>query len=220
MSHVSALSLSFLPPFFAQSISSSNPLLASDFGFLELGKLASHGYSAEYDDTPRGLGDVENICGRPYQKEEISPYMGMNMHNTYSPMRLLQPNMGSNLNYGTNFQNVGSFIQDPSYYQPVQSFKYPEYGLDYGAQQNSLYAQNAYEMYNQSDMIDTHPNNALSMMWSDEANKVTNKVTEPVEDTYQSSQAALNKRFSNLPAQKQQTSNKVASFSSKANNFD
>jgi len=182
---------------------------ASDFGFLELGKLASHGYSAEYEDAPRGLGEVDNAGGRPYQKEEISPYMGMGMHNTYSPMRFLQPNMGTNLNYGSNFQNIGSFVQDASYYQPMQSFKYPEYGLDYGAQQNALYSQNVYDMYNQSEIIDTHPNNPLSMMWSDDTNKGMNKASEPADDLHYNSQSGSNKRLASGPPQKQQALNKA-----------
>jgi len=60
--------------------------------------------------------------------------------------------------------------QDQSLYQTYPSYKYADYGYyDYPvAQQNNPYSQNMYDVYGQSDVLDTHPNNALSLMWSNE----------------------------------------------------
>jgi len=150
---------------------------ASDIGFLDLGKLPDTDYTGDSEEY-RGLSHLDNMISRPYHKEVASPYMGMNMnmHNSYSPMRFLQPSYNSNVNYNTSFTNMGNVSQkmtpgqDQSLYQTYPSYKYADYGYyDYPvAQQNNPYSQNMYDVYGQSDVLDTHPNNALSLMWSNE----------------------------------------------------
>jgi hypothetical protein len=164
---------------------------ASDLGFLEIGKLASQGFSVDYEDA-RGLGEQEHHFGRPYQKEEASPYAGagMNMHSSYSPMRFLpQPSFSSNMSYNPPYSNLGHVAQkmmptqETAFYQDFQRYKSTDYGVDhgygmeYGAQANNPYTQNMYDMPYQMDLMDSHPNNALSMMWSNDTAKATNKQT-------------------------------------------
>jgi len=165
---------------------------ASDIGFLELGKLANQGFSGEYEDT-RGLGDADNQYGRPYQKEDTNPYMGAGMHNAYSPLRFLPPH-ASNLGYANNYPNIGNVVQDSAFYQPYQPYKYTDYYVDHAAQPNALFPQNVYDMYSQPDALDTHPNNPLSMMWSNEAHKNLHK--KSVDDIMQAPQAVPSKGLS------------------------
>lgn len=162
---------------------------ATDLGFLEMGKLASQGFSGDYEDV-RGLGEPEHQFGRPYQKEDASPFagIGMNMHNSYSPMRFLpQPSFTSNMSYTPSYSNLGHVApklhhaSESAFYSDFQRYKSTDYGMDhgygmdYGAQANLPYAQNMYDMPYQMDLMDTHPNNALSMMWSNETAKAANK---------------------------------------------
>lgn len=183
---------------------------ASDLGFLEIGKLASQGFSGEYEDG-RGLGEAENQFGRTYHKEDASPFAGMpmNMHNSYSPMRFLPQSYAPNMNYNPSYSNLGHVAQklappqDPAYYQDYQRYKPVEYGLDhsygmdYAAQAHNPYAQNIYDMPYQTDILDTHPNNALSMMWSNDTAKAVNKQGMMTNEFMQQpSQNPSDKRFS------------------------
>lgn len=187
---------------------------ASDIGFLDLGKIAGQEYSGDYDDGIRGLGEMDSMIGRPYHKGEVSPYLGMNMRNSYSPMTFLQPSMGSNVNYSTSFTNMGNVAQkssampDSNYYQAYQPYGYADYSyLEYPmGQPNNGYPQNIYDIYNQPDVLDTHPNNPLSLMWSNEA-KAMNKKT-PSDDMLQTNHTTPSKQFATAP-QEQGTPKKV-----------
>jgi len=189
---------------------------ASDIGFLDMGKIAGQDYTGDYDDNIRGLGEMDSMIGRPYHKGEVSPYMGMNMRNSYSPMTFLQPNLASNVNYSTSFTNMGNVAQksavmpDSNYYQAYQPYYYadPSY-LEYpmGQPQNG-YPQ-YYDMYNQPDILDSHQNNPLSLMWSNEA-KTMNKKT-PSDDMLQTNHTTPSKQFSTAP-QEQDTPKKQVPF--------
>jgi hypothetical protein len=190
----------------------SYSFLASDLGFLEIGKLASQGFSGDYEDA-RGLGETENQFGRTYHKEEPSPFQGMpmNMHNSYSPMGFLPQTYAPNMNYNPSYSNLGHVAQklappqETAYYQDYQRYKPVDYGLehaygmDYAAQAHNPYAQNIYDMPYQTDILDTHPNNALSMMWSNDTAKAVNKQGMMTNEFMQQpSQNPSDKRFSSV----------------------
>jgi len=186
---------------------------ASDIGFLDFGKLTGQGYSGDYEDL-HSLGEMDMIAGRPYHKEEVNPYMGVNMHNSYSPMRFLQPNLGSNVNFNPGFSNMASAVQkqqpmqEPNLFQSYQPYKYADYSyLDYAAQPtaNHLFTPNMYDIYNPPDMMDAHPNNPLSLMWSNEAPKSAHKKSFSTDDLLTTSQTvAAMKKFGSVPSETNQ----------------
>jgi len=130
----------------------------------------------------------------------------VNMHNSYSPLRFLpQPSFNSNMSYNPPYSNLGhatpklmpnhesAFYQDFQRYKPADYGMDHGYGVDYGAQTNNPYTQNIYDMPYQMDLMDTHPNNALSMMWSNDTAKAPNK------------QSALAHEFMQQPSQNPET---------------
>jgi len=192
---------------------------ASDIGFLDLGKASTtHGYTGDYD----GLGDMDSIATRPYHKEEPaspSPYHNMSMHNSYSPMRFLQSSLNSSMAYNTaGYPNMGGTsrkmsAQSPGFYQSYQPYKYADYSyMDYSTQPNSgTFPQAGYDIYNQPEIVDTHPSNPLSLMWSNEAGKATTTEVIEEEEPIEGSLVALSRRFASVQPE-QMTSKKQSSF--------
>jgi len=179
-----------------------------------LGKVQDTDYTGDSEDY-RGLGHLDNMIGRSYHKGEASPYMGMgmNMHNTYSPMRFLQPSYNSNVNFNTSFTNMGNVSQkmtpgqDNSLYQ-TYPYKYSDYAYyDYPTTQANPYSQNIYDTYGQADVLDTHPNNALSLMWSNEVRGLNKRI--PSDDFLPPTQTLNIKRLSSAVSNEQDTPKKV-----------
>ena len=166
---------------------------------------------------------MDMLAGRTYPKEEVNQYMGMNMHNSYSPMRFLQPPLNNNVNFSAGFSTMANAaqkqqpMQEANLYQQYQPYKYTDYSyLDYAAQPpaNHFFPPNMYDIYNPPDMIDTHPNNPLSLMWSNDAPKAGHKKSFSTDDLIQSSQAAAAlKKFSSVPPENIQALKKVCFFS-------
>ena len=137
----------------------------------------------------------------------------MNMHNTYSPMRFLQPSYNSNVNFNTSFTNMGNVSQkmtpgqDNSLYQ-TYPYKYSDYAYyDYPTTQANPYSQNIYDTYGQADVLDTHPNNALSLMWSNEVRGLNKRI--PSDDFLPPTQTLNIKRLSSAVSNEQDTPKKV-----------
>ena len=153
------------------------PPLASDLGFLDFGKAYYDPYPANMEEHPY-LPESEGQQGHRFAgaREELAHHQDSFLNATYSPLRLAHHNpahynhaMGGN--YGPGGVNKLGYQQEhagyPGYHHAT-NYYYPNH---YDPHMMPGNHENALDYYHPQDLMDTHGDEPLSLMWSKETVK-------------------------------------------------